>query len=179
MRSSLASAARTDDAGADLLRCRDARCAGMVAGERPMHTLRSRSTTVRLAWGAVDRDTFRGAELARLHFAARLQLLSADCAAGRALPVMVVDRDARRAWIVARGTRALADDLMPAMRPLSLGVALGLAGASLAYPPLAVAAAVYAGFRVARRELERRSIHCAIESFLHRTLIDTARPAAG
>ena len=143
-----------------------------------MEIIRAHSTTVRLAWGDVDRDSLPGIELARLRFAKRLQLLSALCGEGRALPVMVVDADGRRAWLVARGTRALADALMPAMRPLSLGVAVALATASLACPPLAAAAALYAACRAAGRELERRSIRCEIESQLRRSLVDAPRPAA-
>ena len=143
-----------------------------------MQTFRSRSVTIRFAWSAVDREAVPGAGLAEFRFARQLQLVSAEAPARRPVPVMVVDAGERRAWLMSRGTRALAAALMPPMRPASVGAALVLAAASLSYPPLAALAATYAAVRFVRRELVRRAIHCEIEAHLRLWLEHGSVPAA-
>jgi hypothetical protein len=130
-------------------------------------------STVRLPRHAADSELPGGREVDRpAAVGSRLEIVYAEREGQPPLPVMLFDADVRCAWLIDSGTCALADALMPAMRPASVGVALLLALGSLAYAPLAIVAAGYAGYRMLRREFRRRVLHAQVEAHLCRTLLD-------
>jgi hypothetical protein len=101
-----------------------------------------------------------------------LRVVCAERDGREPLAVMLVDERAQHAWMIDRGTRRLAEERMPPMRPASVGAALAMAAGALAYPPLAGAAVGYAGVRALRREFRRRMLHAEVEMHLREALLE-------
>ncbi len=108
----------------------------------------------------------------------RLQVVCVERAPLPPLPLMVLDEATHEAWMLGAGTRRFAESRMPPTRPASVGAALPRAVGSLAWPPLAIGAVGYAGYRAARRSFRRRMLHAETEVALTRWLADHAGDGA-
>jgi hypothetical protein len=77
----------------------------------------------------------------------------------------------RQAWTLGEAVGALAEEAMPLMRPVSIGIALALAAGSLLWAPLAAAAMSYGLWRATRRALLRHRLRTEIDGALHHAIV--------